>query len=357
MKKISILISLFFLLCGCMAKEEPAFPIEQDTGFMYERQQLNDDAAQDYDTLYEAIMEMKESVELISNDEEEIFDIYMAVLYDHPEIFWLIDRYDYESLDMELLGIHTNLKLKYILSQEEVASYQTQLDEISKSMLEGISQDASDYEKVKYVYDTIIDRTDYVLYAPESQNILSVMLYNESVCAGYARTMQFLLEKLGVDSSFVVGKTLDEGGNHAWNMVKMDGEYYYVDVTSGDQIKEDSERDNKTYAYLGMTSDEMLSLYEPESPYEISSATSNNYFVKEGAYFEEIDYQRLYDLTINDEDRALTFKCSNADVYEQMKSYMLDQYKVFELLEHKGIFLETISYLEYHPVNVITFEY
>ncbi len=51
----------------------------------------------------------------------------------------------------------------------------------------GISAEASDYDKVKYVYVTVIINTDYNLNASDNQNIYSVFVNKSSVCQGYAK--------------------------------------------------------------------------------------------------------------------------------------------------------------------------
>ena len=62
----------------------------------------------------------------------------------------------------------------------------------------------------------------------------------QSVCAGYSKATQYLLEQLGVFCTYVTGKTT-EGGNHAWNLVKCNGDYYYVDTTWGDPVFQQEE--------------------------------------------------------------------------------------------------------------------
>lgn len=66
------------------------------------------------------------------------------------------------------------------------------------------------------------------------------MYLGQAVCAGYAKAFVYILANLGVEAEFVTGYTYDSYGKldlkerHAWNRVKLDGEYYYVDPTWGD---------------------------------------------------------------------------------------------------------------------------
>ena len=71
-------------------------------------------------------------------------------------------------------------------------------------------------------------------------SIYSVLQNGESVCAGYAKTMQYLAGKAGIFVTYVTGTATDpdtgETQDHAWNLVKCDGKYSYVDTTWADPV-------------------------------------------------------------------------------------------------------------------------
>ena len=92
------------------------------------------------------------------------------------------------------------------------------------------------------MYDPVVDEVDYDESAPDNQNIYSIFVNRQSVCAGYSKATQYLLEQLGVFRTYVTGKTT-EGGNHAWNLVKCNGDYYYVDTTWGDPVFQQGRRE------------------------------------------------------------------------------------------------------------------
>ena len=48
----------------------------------------------------------------------------------------------------------------------------------------------------------------------------------ETVCDGFAKAYTMLLSKVGIES-YYIGHDL-----HVWNLVKIDGKFYHVDVTS-----------------------------------------------------------------------------------------------------------------------------
>jgi len=46
------------------------------------------------------------------------------------------------------------------------------------------------------------------------------------ICLGYATTFQLLMDLAGVECITVVGASFQSTSDHAWNMVRLDGEWY-----------------------------------------------------------------------------------------------------------------------------------
>ena len=73
----------------------------------------------------------------------------------------------------------------------------------------------------------------------------------KGVCAGYAFALQYLLMRAGIQSYYVVGYA---GENHAWNLAKIDGEWYYVDATWDDPVYNGSDDPYSPYhSYFNIT--------------------------------------------------------------------------------------------------------
>jgi len=70
---------------------------------------------------------------------------------------------------------------------------------------------------------------DYTYYKGNAYNAL---IDNSCVCSGYASAFQLIMERAGIPSRIVTGKT-SSGVSHAWNAVYIDGTWYYVDCTYG----------------------------------------------------------------------------------------------------------------------------
>lgn len=352
------MIGICMVTAGCNEKES-LYTIESDTGFMYARKQLEEERQDDYDAIYEGLMNMDDEIKVDYMEEDELVELYSAVMYDHPEIFWT-ETFAYTQMDFMIFGSWSELYPHYLYTAEEAKTYTRQLKEKAEEILTDLPAGASDYEKVKFVYDHIIDHTAYDTEAADNQNILSVMLNETSVCAGYAKTMQYLLERLKIPCSYQVGVTLKDQNAHAWNMVLMDGEYYYMDVTHGDAAVDGVQDGHKTYAFFGFTSDEMLDLYDVHTAYEVTDALKDNYYVKENAYITGIDDAQLLEIMQYEENlrqRKLSVKCGDEEMLQKLKAYMLDDDHIFVLLRQLGIEVHSVRYVEYPALGVITFTY
>lgn len=163
----------------------------------------------------------------------QYFDkVISALLMDHPELI------QYGSVTLTPIDYSKGLKvgIRYALDEKQTALALKDIQNTINS-LKKVTKDMSEVEKVKYVYDYIADNNSYGDKTnPISQSAYSVFNANYSpVCAGYARASQIIFQNLGINSILVEGKIDNEG--HEWNFVKIDGEYYWYDVTQSDGDK------------------------------------------------------------------------------------------------------------------------
>ena len=129
--------------------------------------------------------------------------------------------------------------------------YYTRFVSESAALLEeaGITKDnvnsLSAREKAFRIHDVLIDHIDYsdnsdgIFGIQRDQTAYSGIVDGRTVCAGYARAFQFLMTQCGVETLYVSGTAADSygsSGHHAWNLVKEDEGWYFVDVTWDDPI-------------------------------------------------------------------------------------------------------------------------
>lgn len=190
-------------------------------------------------------------------------------------------------------------------------------------------QDSS-YDKIKHVYDQLAQNVEYVPGAQDSQNIISVFLRNQTVCQGYACAVQYLLERLGIQSVIVSGTA--RGESHAWNLVALEDGYYYMDVTWGNTKyldKEGGETPYIDYKYLAMTTDEMEIEHVPDGALELPECTAvaNNYFHKEGNYIVQWEPDRIGQKLAQawEQGESITLRFSEKALMEQVFQYFVTE--------------------------------
>ncbi len=163
--------------------------------------------------------------------EENVENAYTAVLYDHPELFWLDLGYSYEYL--ENIGI-VEIHLSYNETINDIENNKQLFEESVNTILENANAYESDEEKERCVHDTLIEMIEYDESASLNQSAYSALVNHRTVCAGYAKAFQYLMQKLDIPCYFVVGES--EGQQHAWNLVYINNTWMNVDVTWDDGL-------------------------------------------------------------------------------------------------------------------------
>lgn len=315
---------------------------------------LSEEEQQVYLEILGALVDFRENVRLSSCDKELISRVFQCVLNDHPEIFY-VEGYSYTEYTLGKLLKKITFTGSYCFSQEEAAKKQEQIDDYVNQCLAGMPEDADEYEKVKYIYEYLIHHTDYDAAAKDSQNICSVFLERRSVCQGYAKATQYLLNRCGIFATLVLGQVVG-GEGHAWNLVRIDGEYYYVDTTWGDASYQAvgggdypiEKIPTINYDYLAVTTEQMEQTHTPENVVElpVCTAIEANYYVREGAYFTKWDEEKIEKIFTDSYEKGeayVTLKCEGPEVYRKMQETLIGQQGIFRYLDCPD---KAVSYVE-----------
>lgn len=310
----------------------------------YYFKQLNEEEQRVYRELLKGIRAREKDFYLTLSQDDSIDRCYHAVLKDHPEIFWVhnhekIYKTTYSDSD------YCTFTPGYIYTESEISEIQNAMEAGFQEVSSLIPADASDYEKVRIVYIYVIDNTQYQA-SDDDQSIAGVFWKKEAVCAGYAGAVQYLLERIGVPCIYVDGSTQGSTEGHAWNIVKLDGEYYYVDATNGDQpdflngnAAQLEEHKTIIYDYLCPFPEEYEKKYIRSEELTVPDCTAKdmNFYVLNQGCFDGYDWETIYDyckMRLDNGAAVVRFKFSNQEAFAAACNELLDNGEVQNVAQY-----------------------
>ena len=185
---------------------------------------------------------------------------------EHPEA-WYVDS-SYLSLRTTLdsnnkfhvyigPGRSDNYYVQGVKNSDDVIKKTNELNATVNEIVSGVA--GTNIDKIKYVHQRIINTISYRFENECTKGNAGyvrttyALVTNEGVCEAYSRSMQLILQKLGIDCVLVHGvQTSGEPEAHMWNAVKVDGEWYVIDATWDDPIALDKNGNIKTTDIKGV---------------------------------------------------------------------------------------------------------
>ena len=308
---------------------ELTIPAEETEGdFYYE--QLNGSEQIVYRELLQGVREMEDCITIHAGRDEHPEKVYEYLLYDRPELFWCAG-----SSQMTVYEEYTLFYPEYTCMYEEREQRQSEIDAAVSDCMTGVDSAAGEYEKIRYVYEYLVNTVDYDENAPDNQNIYSALVGKSSVCAGYSRAAQYLLNNMGIECIYVVGTAQGQEA-HAWNIVNCGGKYYQMDVTFGDPVFLSSESGENLpgniiyYDYLCCTDEEIMADHMPtdEIVYPVCESDDLNYYRMNGMFYDSYDPQILLgdmNESIYEGQEMFVCKFSSPEIYQKAHDAVIEE--------------------------------
>ncbi len=165
--------------------------------------------------------------------EREIRRSVNAYVFDNPQIFWLDNLFGYAYA-----GDDTIAEFYSVLSADECEKMSAVLRSAVNMIISSLDEGQSEFEREKLIHDYIINHCVYKGTAKsindgwEYFSAYGALVKGEAVCEGYAKAEQILMNMCGIECMTIRGDS--DGGGHMWNIIKIDGKWYHLDVTWDD---------------------------------------------------------------------------------------------------------------------------
>ena len=165
------------------------------------------------------------------------------------------------------------------------------LYEACKSFLTSLqSKKRSDYEKEKLIHDYIVSNVAYGYPGgkkePEGDaySAYGALVLKKAVCNGYAEGMKLLCDLSGVTCKMISGTA--DGEKHAWNLIKLDKEWYHADLTWDDPEPDETSR--IMYPYFNVDDTQMKADHKWNAAlYQKAEGNEYNYYRKKDLLCED----------------------------------------------------------------------
>lgn len=274
----AVMLALLLVLPYGMAGAGGSVYAANTNASRYYYSQLKGDAKIIYDAMYEMYVQgifktgtqeydlvekghmTSEQAARYETDKDELLRQYGAArdafYADYPDIFYV----DFSNLSVSMsksgdvykvvlgIGRTENYFVEGFADTQQVERAEKEQDARISEIVKGAKGNSSSVrEQVAYVYNAIIDNTEYRLdtncdagNAGHVRTSYGALVKGQSLCEGYARAVKTVLDAMGINSVLVQGNYRAPDGSdnlHMWNYVQIDGKWYGVDATAGDGMK------------------------------------------------------------------------------------------------------------------------
>lgn len=192
-------------------------------------------------------------------ENRELSEIFFKLRLDCPEIFYVTSfsyRF-YPGAD------HVELVPEYLFEKSKIKEHQKALSSRIAKLVRP-AQSLSLLEKEQYIHDFICQNVHYdKLKKSYSHEIIGPLGQGVGVCEGIAKTVKILCDQLGIWCVIAISEANPEKGikyRHAWNIIKLDGDYFHLDATFDNSLGQDGVI---RYDYFNLDDSRLFRDHEP----------------------------------------------------------------------------------------------
>lgn len=227
-------------------KEEPSDPTEEENPKVTDRKELF------IRKIFNSVLRGETSVDVSEFNLSEVNKVSgMDYLYAQNEEFkmWFDEfkiRYPF-LLHLNYIGEYSRTikpenpnevktyNLEYIAKVNLEQTYK-EVEKALEKYYSGLHSEMTETDIAYSIYNQLVKEVSYV-QEQYSFQATGALVNKKAVCEGYSLAYRLLMNLLGIETQMVISGVLPEGVAHAWNRVKIDGQWYNVDATWDDTPK------------------------------------------------------------------------------------------------------------------------
>lgn len=406
-KKLRIVLFLSLLVCLLCAAvhaeepeaaEQPLIIVEEDRSYPRSSapaepqgisvqaltQSSPETLAQAKQALLEGMQNFKEEIDIrscgISSD--ELGDLYVGLAYEHPELFYVKTQWGwsiaYEG-STKVLSVFPSYSIDgKVIPKGKITEYMPQIQQQQAELTQKVEEITAqigenwtplqkalylhDYIATHGQYDTISRVDDKNKIDERRRDAYGMLIDGIGVCQGYTLAYRLLLKEVGIDSGTVTSDSM----NHVWNLIRIDGNWYHVDVTWDDPTED--RIGQSQHVYFCLSEDKLKDTNKgahnaPDFKYSLNVKTDDKTF--DNYYWANVDsafvplngkwYYLLYQSglmqTADPKQEGSLKKQINTDWYVWMNesSYWLGLYSGLSRYNDELIYNTTDTVYRYDP--------
>ncbi|MDR0975172.1 MAG: hypothetical protein LBL80_05720 [Ruminococcus sp.] len=265
-------------------------------------------------------LEIPEELNVTSADFDTVFALF---LNKEPHDYYLVPSAStsYSRTTDRLYSV----TFTYMYPKVTITSRNERTDTAVRQVLTGITPRMTDFDKVKYFFDYLVEKITYDTSGDDSSNVYGALYDGRASCMGYAYAMKLLCNEAGIPAITVSGKNGADVA-HMWNMVKLGEDWYQLDVTFGDPDK-----DYINYDYFLTTDSRLYSSYtaaETIRAYPKAVSMEDNYYVKNGLFASTKGdavsiLKKNIQTAIDNEEDCVQILCATENVFVNTEAALL----------------------------------
>ncbi len=246
-------------------------------------QLLGDEYVKAYYAIAQAVENYETHVPLQRTlTEAEMLKVFYYYRADYPQHFWCDSSIRYTISGNKIASVTLNFNM----TKDQLPQAQAAFNKAVTELLQLAATGDNEYERELLLHDALAKRITYRSTA-HAHDAYGALVEGVAVCEGYARAFQYVLYQAGIQCLIAEGSSVnpDTGRSeaHAWNVVRIDGRYYHVDLTWDDIDRADLP---VMYPYFNLPTTEIQTDHSirTEECYRLPmcTATAANYHVKNG---------------------------------------------------------------------------